>query len=139
MQQEKQNYKLNSNFQQAEELPQEEVELSPIRKPIVWLGAVIGAGISYVSTFMEGQLMLMTIILFGAVMIFRQLGSRSLAKGLPLGMMIGGALAIAFFVGLIIYQKATGGGLNTEAVLTDLFKSVWAVLIGFLVKRAFDK
>lgn len=139
MQQEKKNFKLNSNFQQAEELPQEEIVLAPIRKPIVWLGAVAGAGISYVNTFIDGQLMLMTIILFGAVMIFRQMGSRSLAKGLPIGMMLGGALAVLFFVGLMIYQKGTGGSLNTEAVMTDMVKALWAVAIGYLVKRAFAK
>lgn len=139
MQQEKQHFKMNSNFQQAEELPQEELVLAPIRKPIVWLGAVIGAGISYVSTFVEGQFMLMLIILFGAVIIFRQFGSRSLVKGVPIGMMIGGAASVLFFIGLIMYQSATGGGLNIEAIVMDLIKAAFAVLFGFLVKRAFDK
>ena len=139
MQQEKQNFKFNSNFKQAEDLPQEEIIEAPIRKPIVALGAIIGAGISYVSTFVDGQFMLMLIILFGAVIIFRQFGSRSLVKGLPIGMMIGGAASVLFFIGLIIYQSATGGGLNTEAVVMDLIKAAFAVLFGFLVKRAFDK
>ena len=139
MQQDKQNYKMNSNFQQADELPQEESVPNPIRKSIVVLGAVIGAGISYVSTFVEGQFMLMMIILFGAVIVFRQMGSRSLVKGLPFGAMLGGALAVVFFVGLVVYQKATGGGLNTVAVMMDMGKAIGAVLIGFLVKRVFDR
>jgi len=139
MQQEKQNFKMDSNFKQAEELPREEYVPAPVRKPIVALGAVIGAGVSYFTIFVEGQFMLMTIILFFGVIVFRQLGSRSLVKGLPFGMMLGGALAVLFFIGLVVYQMAAGGALNTEAVMVDLGKAAFAVLIGFLVKRAFDR
>lgn len=141
MQQEKQTFKLNSKFQQVGQLSQKEVTpvQVPIRKPIVLLGSLIGVLLSYFNTFIAGQLMLTTVILFGAVMIFRQIGSHSIAKGLPLGMMFGGALALLFFVGLIAYQIITGGSINTEQVITDMGKATWAIIVGWLIKRVFVK